>query len=288
MEQKIMQIAAKKLDHPKVLYRLLGGMSNYTYVVSSNEKKYTVRSIGDYASYFVNREEEKHHIALFESLGITNKTIYFDLESGEKISEYIEGDISTEVDIKPHLKEVSDLLKKVHNSGLKSKYDYNLFKRLDFYESINEKSHLNEAYFKLKKELKHLYDTIYVNYPKVLCHGDSQRSNFVIGKDKVYIVDFEFSGNNDPFYDIAGFGNKNFDDGINLLHVYLDGKVTNKDLKRLYYYKIFQSTQWYLVALFKHDKGMSESLKIPFDQVSVKYLTEALRLKEEMDKIDER
>lgn len=286
MEKQILKTAKKVLKNPEIKYRLLGGMSNYTYVVQSEGNLYTVRILGDYAEFFVNREEEKHHIKLFESLNITNETIYFNEETGEKISKYIEGDILTQVDYKPYLIEISNLLKKIHNSGISSKYDYDLLKRINFYESINAQEHLREEYFIIKQQLFDLYNKTYSKFNKVLTHGDSQRSNFVVGKDQVFIVDFEFSGNNDPFYDISGFGNKNFGDGLDLLEVYLNGNVTNEDLKRYYFYKIFTSVQWYLVALFKHDKGMSEALKIPFDVVSEKYLNEALKLKGEMDKID--
>lgn len=286
MEKQILKTARKVLKSPKVKYRLLGGMSNYTYVVESENNLYTVRVLGDYAQLFVDRQEEQHHLKLFEQLGVTNETIYFNVETGEKISKYIKGDILTQVDYKPYLQEVSQILKKVHNSGIKSKYDYNLFKRLNFYESINNKQHLDSKYFILKQQLLELYNNVYSKYDKVLTHGDSQRSNFVVGENRVFIVDFEFSGNNDPFYDISGFGNNNFADGLDLLNVYLDGNVTNEDLKRYYYYKIFANTQWYLVALFKHDKKMSEALKIPFDKVAENYLSEALKLKGEMDAID--
>lgn len=286
MEKQILKTARKVLKNPKVKYRLLGGMSNYTYVVESENKLYTVRVLGDYAQLFVDRQEEQHHLKLFEQLGITNETIYFNVETGEKISKYIKGNILTQIDYKPYLHEVSQILKKAHNSGIKSKYDYDLFKRLNFYESINNKGHLDPKYFILKQQLLELYNNVYSKYDKVLTHGDSQRSNFVVGENRVFIVDFEFSGNNDPFYDISGFGNNNFADGLDLLNVYLDGNVTNEDLKRYYYYKIFANTQWYLVALFKHDKKMSEALKIPFDKVAESYLSEALKLKGEMDAID--
>lgn len=286
MENNILKIASQILENPQIKYRLLGGMSNYTYVVNSNNNNYTVRCLGEYAEYFVDRKEEEYHIKLFESLNITNQTIFFDVKTGQKISKYIEGDILTQIEIEPHLEKVSNLLKTIHNSNIKSKYNYDLFKRLDFYESINDKTHLQDSYFKIKHELKKLYDNIYSKFEKTLTHGDAQRSNFILAKDKLYIVDFEFSGNNDPYYDIAGFGNNNFEDGLKLLEVYLDGKVTKDDIKRVYFYKIFTNIQWYLVATFKHDKGMSETLKIPFDTVSFKYLNEALRLKGEMDKID--
>ena len=39
----------------------MGGMSNYTYVVSANHKKYTYRIPGEYGEVFVNRHQEGKH-----------------------------------------------------------------------------------------------------------------------------------------------------------------------------------------------------------------------------------
>ena len=39
MEDKILDAALKALKDPKIDFRLLGGMSNYTYVIDSKNKK---------------------------------------------------------------------------------------------------------------------------------------------------------------------------------------------------------------------------------------------------------
>ena len=284
MEDKILDAALKALKDPKIDFRLLGGMSNYTYVIDSENKKYTVRILGEHAEKFVWRHEENYHIPLFEQLGITTHTVYFDDKTGIKISEYIEGDILSHLNPLDHLEEVAEILHKIHDSNLNSKYDYELFERLHKYERINHS--LTEEYYNLKNEMLHLYESHYSKYPHVLTHGDSQPSNFIIGKNKNYIVDFEFSGNNDPYYDLACFGNIDFSHALALLEVYLKRPPTKEELKRLHYYRIFQCLQWHLVAKFKHEVGMSETLKIPFDKASLKYLNLAISLKGGYDSID--
>lgn len=284
MEDKILDAALKALKDPKIDFRLLGGMSNYTYVIDSENKKYTVRILGEHAEKFVWRHEEKYHIPLFEQLGITSHTVYFDDKTGIKISAYIEGDILSHLNPLDHLEEVAEILHKIHDSNLNSKYDYELFERLNKYERINHS--LTEEYYNLKNEMLHLYESHYSKYPHVLTHGDSQPSNFIIGKNKNYIVDFEFSGNNDPYYDLACFGNIDFSHAVALLEVYLKRPPTKEELKRIHYYRIFQCLQWHLVAKFKHEVGMSETLKIPFDKASLKYLNLAISLKGGYDSID--
>ncbi len=282
MENNIIKAAKHYLKNPKIDFRLLGGMSNVMYVVKDNDYKYTVRVVGRGAEHFVSREEEKYHLKMFEDLNVTNKTLYFDLKTGIKIANYLEGEALSNLNPDEHLKEVSDILKVVH-SGPLSKYDYNYFKRLEKYESIN--NNLPEAYYQAKKNIIDYYQNIYSQMPLSFAHGDSQPSNFV-KSDKIYIVDFEFSGNNDHFYDIACFGNKDFNSALKLLEVYLGKKPSNSDLHRLYYHRVTQTLQWFLLASYKDKIGLSADLKIPFDKVAENYLNLAYKLLGEMKQFE--
>lgn len=276
----ILTASKQYLKNPKIEYRLLGGMSNYTYVVSENDKKYVVRVLGKNANLFVHRNEEAYHIKMFERLNITNKTLYFDLESGVKVTEYVEGDILSQINTLDYLSEVADILKIVHASP-KSKYDYDLFSRLKEFEAINKD--IPKVYYELKEWALEKRKTTYKNIELTFTHGDTQPSNFIVSKDKVYLVDFEFSGNNDPYYDIACFGNIHFEYAIKLLDVYLGRKAHKKELKRLYYNRIIQALQWSLVAKYKHEAGMSEELQVPFLKLMNDYLNLGLKLKNEYE-----
>jgi thiamine kinase-like enzyme len=41
------------------------------------------------------------------------------------------------------------------------------------------------------------------NIPSVPCHGDPNPGNFLITDKNVYLMDWEYSGNNDPAWDLA-------------------------------------------------------------------------------------
>ena len=123
----------------EVVKRLMGGMSNFTYVISVNSKLYTFRIPGKRASKFVERVVESHHIELIEDLDLNNKTIYLDDYTGYKIAEYIEGTPLHELDPLDYLTEAAEVLHKIHDSGKKSQYNYNPLGRLALYEN-----HLDE------------------------------------------------------------------------------------------------------------------------------------------------
>lgn len=257
----------------KIVNRLMGGMSNYTYVIESEDELYTIRILGEYAEEFVDRKQEALNTKIMENLGVTNKTLYFDITSGVKLSKYVDGTPLSEVDPSNYpLEDISNLLKVIHNSNVYAENDYAPFDRLEKYEKllIKENYHFPKEYLDIKKAFLSYKD--YLNsIEKTLIHGDSQPSNFILG-DKLYIVDFEFVGNCDPIYDIACFANIRLNDGLRLLETYYKDSIDNDKYKRFYLWRAYQAAQWFNVALFKHLKGMSETLKIPFDKVAFDYL----------------
>lgn len=273
MENKVLEIAEKVLHKKyKIDCRLLGGMSNYTYVIKRCREKLTVRIPGENCELFTNREEEKIGLDIFESLNLTNKTIYFDVNSGVKISKYIEG-VSLNETKERYYDKVSKLLHTVHDSNIKCDVDYNPFARLEMYESyINgDKNYITDEYLHTKNDFL-AYKEYLESQKKVFCHNDCQPSNFIFDGKELKIVDFEFIGNNDYLYDIACYGNMDFEDAIKLFDIYDDKTNVNDKLKRLNLWRAFQCLQWYLVASFKDLNGMSETLKINFKDVAIMYL----------------
>ncbi len=277
IKQKCTEVFNVKEDDVKVVKRLMGGMSNYTYIISINSKLYTFRIPGKKADKFVDRIVEAYHIGLIEDLDLNNKTVYLDVNTGYKIAEYIEGTPLHELDPLAVLDQAAEVLHKIHNSGLKSDYDYDPLKRLALYENHTfEYGYVHsERYNKLKEKFLSFKD-LYMDESKlVLTHGDSQISNFVITDDSIKLMDWEFTGNNDPYYDIACFGNNNFDHALALLPVYLKREPTTEEYNRLYFFRAFQTLQWHNVALYKEFIGLSKDLGVDFMFIANLYLDKA-------------
>ena len=256
----------------KIVMRLEGGMSNYTYVVECQGKKYTYRVPGKFAERFVNREEEWANIQEVERLGLNNVTTYVEIRSGEKLAEYVEGTIMSTTDVVSYNEMSVKALKKIHNSDLKFN-DYNAFGRLDTYQNYCVETGFThpQEYLDLRNKLEALRKQ-YVSVPMVPCHCDYQPTNLVINGDKLYVLDWEFAGMNDPFYDIACYGNAGFDKALSLLEAYVGHKPTEEELKRLYFHRAFQCLQWYNVAIFKDKVGLSKDLNMDFNAVALMFL----------------
>jgi thiamine kinase-like enzyme len=256
----------------KIVMRLEGGMSNYTYVVECGGKKYTYRVPGKFAEKFVDRDEEWANIQEVNRLGLNNITEYVEIRSGEKLAEYVEGTIMSTTDVVSYNEMSVKALKKIHNSDLKFK-DYNAFGRLDTYQNYCIETGFThpQEYPDLRNKLEELRKQ-YVSVSMVPCHCDYQPTNLVISGDKLYVLDWEFAGMNDPFYDIACYGNAGFDKALSLLEAYVGHKPTEEELKRLYFHRAFQCLQWYNVAIFKDRVGLSKDLNMDFNAVALMFL----------------
>ena len=266
-----------------IVKRLEGGMSNYTYVVETRGKRYTYRVPGKYAEKFVDRVEEWDNIQEVNKLSLNNATSYVEVISGEKLAEYVEGTILSETDVVSYNEMSVKALKTIHNSNLRFK-DYNAFGRLADYERYCREmgfTHPKE-YIELRGKLDQMRQA-HAEVPLVPCHCDYQPTNLVVSGDKFYVLDWEFAGMNDPFYDIACYGNAGFDKALSLLEAYVGHKPTSQELRRLYYHRAFQCLQWYNVAIFKDRVGLSRDLNMDFNHVAAFFFGMAKDLADQYD-----
>ena len=272
-------------DSASIISPLVGGMMNESSIVIYKDKKYVLYISTAQANEMVDRLLEKENQSLVFNLGITSKNIYFDVDKGIKINEYIEGsslDKVKEYDID----KVAKLLHTLHDSNVLSRDDYQPFKRFKGYE---DEAHQfvkedDPQYLIIKDELMKNRDYL-ESQKKVLCHNDAQKSNIVkSNEDKYYLIDFEFMGNNDPIYDIATFGNTSVMEGYKLLNAY--ASHPSLDLKKRYYlWRMYVSLQWSNVALVKHYRGEGEIHHFNFLNVAEHFLNNASDAYQEFKKI---
>lgn len=279
MEKEAKSLVSKILGKKsKILVPIIGGMMNYSFLVEDGDhKRYIIYIPSESGKEMVIRSLEKENIDIVSSLGITSKNVYFDIETGIKVNEYIPGYSLDQMPLEEKdYPGIATLFNKLHASKTLSRTDYPVFTSLEEYEKtlFSLTNEINKNYFILRDFLFSKKEML-LKAKKVLCHNDSQRSNIIKSSDnKFYFIDFEFMMNNDPVYDIAAFGNNEVDEGLKLLkEIY---KKKTPPYERYYLWRIYISLQWYLVALIKHKKD-GTSLGVDFLKVSDHFLANALK-----------
>lgn len=244
--------------------RFTGGLTNYNYIMSIKGTEYVIREPGGMTNEMIDRSIEKVNNAIACELGLNSQCFYFDEISGVKISIYIKNskNIAQADPCKPEsLKAVSDLMKKTHSSSqyFPNKFDWRM--ELDKYEQIVKE--LNGGFFfdytVLKNQLIDFFNKNITGTVLVPCHNDTVPENFVIDdKGKAYLIDWEYSGMNDPSWDMAAYilESKLTEEAINYLALDYYGQLpTPEERLKIKGYMVAQDLLWTVWALIRHYNG---------------------------------
>ena len=257
-------------QHISEHYQLLSGRSHFLYLIEVNQKKYTYRLPHMDHHIFVQPEKERRNLDMIHDLKISSQTLYYDEKTGEKLSTYLEGNVLSGPMTQDVLINVAQTLKKIHQLDTNNIEDPTLIETIHYYESLNAQT--SDKYHELKHIWLSLYQHTYIHFPNVFCHNDAQQSNFIINKDKVYLIDWEYAGLNAFYYDIASFGNRNFDDALRLLDAYLERPATKEEQNHVRFYRMTQALIWHLIALKKSNMGWQAIFQIDFGKLAEDFL----------------
>ena len=244
-----------------------GGMTNKNYRVCAKGTKYILRVAGIGTDKMINRNTEMLNSAIASEKGYNVEVPYFNLESGVKISKFIENaETLTHRSIKKeeNLKQVTKILRDLHESkDFRMDNEFNMFRELEKYEEILRKDdgqfyddyeEVREKVMALEEELKRC------NRVLVPSHNDLVSENLV--KDvngRIYLIDWEYSGLNDDMWDLAALSLENefSEDDIELMfRLYFNGRDADKNSRRrLLIHQICQDALWAVWTLIKEAEG---------------------------------
>ncbi len=188
------------------------GMTNRSFLFKCMDKKYIMRIPGEGTEQLINRTEEAEVYMQIAKEDICDNIIYINPQNGYKITEYMENARTCDPFDEADLQKSMRVLRSFHEKGLKVEHEFDIFKQIDFYESLWEGE---PSVFKDYKETKQRvfslrnYIEMY-NSKKVLTHIDAVPDNFLFvktsnGEEDIRLIDWEYAGMQDPHVDIAMF-----------------------------------------------------------------------------------
>ena len=198
-------IEKDKIHDIKVLKK---GMTNRSFLFCVNNEKYIMRIPGEGTDELINRKEETSVYEVIRDRKICDDIIYINPENGYKITKYIEGARCCNIDSIDDLKGCMRVLRKFHQMELKVDHEFNIFEKINFYESLwNGKDSIYKDYKKTKENILSLKEYIDRHVEKkVLTHIDAVPDNFLFTRDgDIRLIDWEYAAMQDPHVDIAMF-----------------------------------------------------------------------------------
>lgn len=234
-----------------------GGLTNQNFLVQENSKKFFVRLGDDMPEHNVSRSKELIASNAAAEIGLSPAVIYN--TKGVLVLEYIEGAMLSTDSIVDKLESIISLIKKIHSEMSKKLYGHSVnfgaFDAIKRYAKLlkNHKS----SYTQLLPSLLFQVDKLEINtspYDIVFCHNDLIFTNFLDDEDRLWIVDWEYSGFNNPLFDLGDFASHcNFSENkeIFLLENYFEKKINEKLLLEFNSFKcaaILREAMWSMVA----------------------------------------
>jgi len=236
---------------------LEGGITNLNFLVNHGDQKLVVRLGQDIPEHLVFRSNEINVSKAAYEIGVSPKLIYSEL--GVLVLEFIESETLDPKGVQKNLKRIMPVIKKIHNeipnflSGQPAMFW--VFHVIKYYANFlrsNQSSHLDKIDDLLNKASK--LEKLSSPREIVFGHNDFLAANFLDDGSKIWVVDWEYGGFNDPLFDIGGLASNNdFNQDLEqeALEMYYEKPLTNDVLSKYNSMKtasLLRETMWSMVS----------------------------------------
>jgi thiamine kinase-like enzyme len=235
---------------------LPGGLTNLNYRIHGAPQEYVLRVTGEAEMLGADREAEYAATVMAGGLGIGPQVLAYLRPEKILITRFIDG-----LGVPPEqmrtttmLGQVATTLRRLH-AGPSVNATFSAFGIVETYRD-NARwlgVTLPEAFHWSWERAEEMRAALEAGPPEpCLCHNDLLNANFLLEHGRLLIVDWEYSGMGDPYFDLANFSTNHDlseDDDRTLLRAYL-GRVRERDFARVRLLRImsdFREAMWGVV-----------------------------------------
>lgn len=206
--EEVFGINAGEITNIEVLKK---GMTNRSFIFECRAENYIMRIPGEGTEELINRQDEAEVYSVINGTGICDDNIYLNPQNGYKITRFIKNSRTCDPLEEEDVKKCMARLREFHEKRIIVSHTFDLFNQIEKYEKLRgkEKSFYKD-YLETREKIFSLREYIDKNKcPYVLTHIDAVPDNFLFdlekGQEKLYLIDWEYAGMQDPHVDIAMF-----------------------------------------------------------------------------------
>jgi thiamine kinase-like enzyme len=243
----------------------LGGLTNLVYRVDNGADRYALRIPGKGTEEYIDRVVEIHNARVAAAAGVSADVVFADTDSGVMLCRYIDDSVSMTPDEFSRragsAARAGRALRQMHDWPERFEFRFELFAMIDDYLSIldQRKAELPHGYAEVVESAQPVRAALDRNPAQLApCHCDPLCENFLDTGERMWIVDWEYSGMNDPLWDLgdlsveAGF---TAEQDRELMWAYFDGDPGQAAIGRMVVYKALCDLLWTLWGLIQHSDG---------------------------------
>lgn len=235
----------------------LGGLTNLVFRVGDH----CLRIPGKGTEEYIDRINEMMATEAVAFAGVGPDVLYADPASGIFVSRFLDGAVTmTPERFRSRAgapARAGKTFRMLHDSGAVFPARFELFAMIDSYLAIlsTKDVSLPEGYHEVLKASETVRSALSAHpLPNVACHCDPLCENFLDTGERMWIVDWEYSGMNDPMWDLGdlsvegGFGK---DEEEAMIQAYFGGDPSPPERGRIIIYKAMCDLLWTLWGLIQ-------------------------------------
>ena len=206
--QKVFDVSYEEIKDIEVMKK---GLTNRSFLFTVKGEKFIMRIPGTDIDGYLDRKLEGRVYDAIRGKGFCDDNVYYDNVKGYKIARFIE---NSRVCDETNLEEVAECMRmarRFHDMKLTSDTELDLYGIIQSMEDLwaGAPSEFRD-YEETKKHCWAMKDFVDENSTiKYLAHGDLNPDNFLVyyehGEKKIQLIDWEYTGVQDPLTDLAAF-----------------------------------------------------------------------------------
>lgn len=206
--EQVVRRAATFRDRPVRVSELSGGLTNVNHLVEVDGSRYVVRIPGRSTELLaVDRSNERHNAEAASTTGVSPRIVEYVDEWNVMVLEFIEGETMSGAALRSseQARRIAGSLRRLHG-GPRFLHDFDMFRLTEFYLRVCDERRVTipdgfRDRLGLVAEIERAFTANPVD--TVPCHNDLLAENYIDDGRQLWIVDFEYSGNNDPCFELG-------------------------------------------------------------------------------------
>ena len=208
----IIEEVVKQIDDWKErnvsIHPLAGGLTNTNFKVEVDGVPYFVRVPGESTELLaIDRNNEYHNSKAASEAGVGPKVIYHLPEYNVMVLEFLNGKTMSKdaLNEKGMPTRMAQAIKKL-NQGPRFFSDFNMFRLTEYYLKICKERDIRipDGYLDRTFTVAQIEKAMNANpLPTVPCNNDLLAENYIDDDRQLWLIDYEYSGNNDPTFELG-------------------------------------------------------------------------------------
>lgn len=221
---------------PRSVEDLSGGLTNRNLKVTTGDSTYVVRiSSGGSDLLAIDRENEYLNSVAAARAGVGAPVVEYLPRLGVLVVGFIEGRTLTDADLRSGglLGRIAAACRQLH-SGPRFRDDFDMFDiQTRYLKVVREHGcRLPDRYLEFMPQVEQIRSALAVRYEgTVPCNNDLLAGNFIDSGDRLWLIDYEYSGNNDACFELGNIwseANLSLDQLEELVAAYYGTPLRNK------------------------------------------------------------